>query len=171
MRAYREQIAICDTIVLSEIFTKVVLMPASRFWVSEERACIVIGKMMRGDSLHKMRPTTREMYLEIYRRVCSIKKEQPNKPLSEIVFQVVGQPAPQFYLTPDSARVIVTKIKRRFYEKNKKRLATHVQQHIKRQEVFPLLPFILLLHLWLACASLPFASLLEQWSVPPFRRN
>ena len=79
-------------------------------------------EMMRGDSLHKMRPTTREMYLEIYRRVCSIKKEQPNKPLSEIVFQVVGQPAPQFYLTPDSARVIVTKIKRRFYEKNKKRL-------------------------------------------------
>ena len=122
MRAYREQIAICDTIVLSEIFTKVVLMPASRFWVSEERACIVIGKMMRGDLLHKLRPTTREMYLEIYRRVCSIKKEQPNKPLSEIVFHVVGQPAPQFYLTPDSARVIVTKIKRRFYEKNKKRL-------------------------------------------------
>ena len=122
MRAYREQIAICNTIVLSEIFTKVVLMPASRFWVSEERACIVIGKMMRGDSLHKMRPTTREMYLEIYRRVCSIKKEQPDKPISEIVFQVVGQPAPQFYLTPDSARVIVTKIKRRFYENNKKRL-------------------------------------------------
>lgn len=122
MRAYRKQIEICNTIVISEIFSKVVLMPAERFWVSEERACIVIRRMMRGDTLHKMRPTTKEMYHEIYRRVCSIKKEQADKPLSEIIFHVVNQPAPKFYLTPDSARVIVTKIKRSIYQNNKKRL-------------------------------------------------
>lgn len=113
MRAYREQLSLCDSIILSDIFRKVVLMPSSRFWVSEERASIVVASMMKGDKLERMRPTTREMYKEIYKRVRKQKEEHADKSLSEIVFCVIRQPAPQFYLTPDSARVIVSRIKRK----------------------------------------------------------
>ena len=122
MRAYHEQIASCDTIVLSDIFRNVVEMPSARFWVSEERAAIVIAKMFRGDKLEKMRPNAREMYFEIYKRVVSEMETYPDKSIAEIVFQVIRQPAPKFYLTPDTARVIVTRIKREKYRHVFKRL-------------------------------------------------
>lgn len=122
MRAYHEQIASCDTIVLSDIFRNVVAMPSARFWVSEERAAIVIAKMFRGDKLEKMRPNAREMYFEIYKRVVSEMETYPDKSIAEIIFQVIRQPAPKFYLTPDTARVIVTRIKREKYRNVFKRL-------------------------------------------------
>lgn len=122
MRAYHEQIASCDTIVLSDIFRNVVEMPSARFWVSEERAAIVIAKMFRGDKLEKMRPNAREMYFEIYKRVVSEMETYPDKSIAEIIFQVIRQPAPKFYLTPDTARVIVTRIKREKYRNVFKRL-------------------------------------------------
>lgn len=122
MRAYHEQIASCDTIVLSDIFRNVVEMPSARFWVSEERAAIVIARMFRGDKLEKMRPNAREMYFEIYKRVVSEMETYPDKSIAEIIFQVIRQPAPKFYLTPDTARVIVTRIKREKYRNVFKRL-------------------------------------------------
>ena len=122
MRAYHEQLESCDTIVLSDIFRKVVAMPSERFWVSEERASIVIGSMLRGNKLEKMRHNAREIYFEIYKRVLSEREKYPDKSIGEIVFHVIRQPAPNFYLTPDSARVIVTRIKREKYSKVFKRL-------------------------------------------------
>lgn len=122
MRAYHEQIASCDTIVLSDIFRNVVEMPSARFWVSEERAAIVIARMFRGDKLEKMRPNAREMYFEIYKRVVSEMETYPDKSIAEIIFQVIRQSAPKFYLTPDTARVIVTRIKREKYRNVFKRL-------------------------------------------------
>ena len=122
MRAYHEQLASCDTIVLSDIFRKVVAMPSARFWVSEERAAVVIGSMLRGDKLEKMRTNAMEMYFEIYKRFISERGKYPDKSIAEIVFHVIRQPAPKFYLTPDSARVIVTRIKREKYSKVFKRL-------------------------------------------------
>lgn len=122
MRAYHEQLASCDTIVLSDIFRNVVEMPSARFWVSEERAAIVIARMFRGDKLEKMRPNAREMYFEIYKRVVSEMETYPDKSIAEIIFQVIRQPAPKFYLTPDTARVIVTRIKREKYRNVFKRL-------------------------------------------------
>lgn len=122
MRAYHEQIASCDTIVLSDTFRNVVAMPSARFWVSEERAAIVIARMFRGDKLEKMRPNAREMYFEIYKRVVSEMETYPDKSIAEIIFQVIRQPAPKFYLTPDTARVIVTRIKREKYRNVFKRL-------------------------------------------------
>ena len=122
MRAYHEQLASCDTIVLSDIFRNVVEMPSARFWVSEERSAIVIAKMFRGDKLEKMRPNAREMYFEIYKRVVSEMETYPDKSTAEIIFQVIRHPAPKFYLTPDTARVIVTRIKREKYRNVFKRL-------------------------------------------------
>ena len=122
MRAYHEQLESCDTIVLSDIFRNVVAMPSARFWVSEERAAVVIGCMLRGDELEKMRTNAREMYFEIYKRVVSEREKYPDKSIAEIVFNVIRQPAPKFYLTPDSARVIVTRLKREKYSNVFKRM-------------------------------------------------
>ena len=122
MRAYHEQLESCDTIVLSDIFRNVVAMPSARFWVSEERAAVVIGCMLRGDKVEKMRNNAREMYFEIYKRVVSEREKYPDKSIAEIVFHVIRQPAPKFYLTPDSARVIVTRLKREKYSNVFKRM-------------------------------------------------
>ena len=69
-----------------------------------------------------MRNNAREMYFEIYKRVVSEREKYPDKSIAEIVFHVIRQPAPKFYLTPDSARVIVTRLKREKYSNVFKRM-------------------------------------------------
>lgn len=120
MRAYLEQISCCRNIYLPRVFNAVVKMPSKRFWVSPERASIVIAEMSRGNKLPKMRPTKRAMYEEIYRRVMLLQSAHPEESLSQLVFQVVQEPAPQFYLTAGSAKVIICKA-RKFYFKRRLR--------------------------------------------------
>lgn len=122
MRAYREQLTQSKEVVsLPDVYRQVVDMPSKRFWVSEERATIVIGNIMKGHKLEKMRPTKREMFFEIYSRVCELKKKRPNDSIYDLVFDVVNQPAPKFYLTPGSAKVIIFKIKKQWYEERKRK--------------------------------------------------
>lgn len=121
LRAYR----LCETKTLykQSIYAMTVLMPARRFWVSEERATAVISQMLRGKTtIRWMRPNKRTMFAEIYRRVLRLMQEKPSEPLAHLVFEVVNSPAPQFYLTPGSAKIIICKIKRKWYEERKKKL-------------------------------------------------
>lgn len=122
MRAYLSQLSECDVIRLPQVFSHVVNMPSRRFWVSAERAAIVISNMMRGDTLPNMRMTKREMFYEIYRRVLELQKMYPNKSIYELAFIVVQEPAPKFYLTAGSAKVIIYRIKKQWYEKKARRL-------------------------------------------------
>lgn len=122
MRAYIEQIDSCDQIHLPKVFSRVVNMPSKRFWVSPERASIVISNMMRGDNLASMRPTKREMFFEIYKRVLELKALYPKKTIYQLTCIVVQQEAPKFYLTAGSAKVIICKIKKKWYAKRMQRL-------------------------------------------------
>lgn len=106
---------------LPEIYRLTVMQPAERFWVSEERASIVISSIMKGDKLTKMRPTKKKMYLEIYRRVKGMREMNPGESLYSLVFDVVNSPAPEFYITPGSAKVIIHKIKHKWYEERKRK--------------------------------------------------
>lgn len=117
MRAYRQQIVGRKEIVLADVFRSLVEMPSKRFWVSEERARIVIGKLHQGDDLSDMRPNKREMFKEIYKRTLLVKAEHPGMSIGEAVYKVVHSPAPKFYLTPQSARVIFFKVKKQWYKK------------------------------------------------------
>lgn len=117
MRAYCKQIEGRAVVVLSEVFRALVNMPSKRFWVSEERAAIVVSDMMRGATLENMRPQKREMFQEIYRRTLAMMRDNPSLPLSVAVGRVVRQPAPRFYLTPQSARIIFYRIKDKWYKK------------------------------------------------------
>lgn len=117
-KAYRHAIANTKAhISLREVCRTVANTPCPRFWVSEERASIVISNIYKGQYiLDNMRPRTREMYMEIFRRVDNLRTTHPNTPLYDLVFQVVNSPAPKFYLTPESVAVIICHIKRGRYK-------------------------------------------------------
>lgn len=121
MRAYKEQISSCDNVYLPSLLARVVKMPSKRFWVSAERASIIISEMRRGNKLTNMRPTKRAMFDEIYQRVMILKKAHPEQPYSQLVFEVIQEPAPQFYLTPQSAKVIICKARKAWHEKHLRR--------------------------------------------------
>lgn len=122
MRAYKEQLASHENKDLQSVLNRVVEMPSKRFWVSEERAAIVISEMMRGKGLKVKGKVKREMYNEIYRRVVELQKSHPGMSVYDLTFMVVTGPAPKFYLTPGSAKVIIHKVKKQWYEERKRRL-------------------------------------------------
>lgn len=116
MRAYREKLAEASIIVMPVIFELVAESPASRFWVSEERAAIVISTMAAGKPMPRMRRNKREMFKEIYRRFIIMKQEFPDKSVYELVTNIVNQPAPKFYLTPRTVGEFIYRIKNGWYD-------------------------------------------------------
>lgn len=122
MSVYHRFISSCSTIRLRELMEYIVNSPSQRFWVSEERASIVISSMMKGENLSGMSRMKREMFTEIHRRVMAMADKNPDMPLSEIVYEVIRQPAPRFYLTPGSAKVIIHKIKKKWFEERRRKL-------------------------------------------------
>lgn len=118
MRAFRDAVTRHDFINIEIISEEIVNTPCSRFWVSEERAMVVVCAINKGmNVLDTMRPTKREMFIEIHRRVMQLRKERNNATLFELVCKVVNSPAPKFYMTPRSAMETIYKIKKGFYNK------------------------------------------------------
>ena len=118
MSAFRKAIADRPFIDITEVSEAIVNMPCSRFWVSEERAMVVVTAMLKGKPiLAAMRPTKREMFQEIYNRVLRLRASRPDAPISILVSQVVNSPAPKFYMRPRCAMEIIYKIKKGFYKK------------------------------------------------------
>ena len=99
------------------------LMPSRRFGVSDIRAALIISAMMRGKTdLSTMCPLKKEMYEEIYNRVFKLQEECPELTISELCAKVIAQPAPKFYLTPGSAKVMVCKARKQWIQEKWKRL-------------------------------------------------
>lgn len=117
MRAFREQLAKARFVVMPNIFELVAGSAASRFWVSEERATIVISAMIAGKPLPRMRSNKREMFEEIYRRYLLAREKNPQKSVYELVSKIVNQPAPKFYLTPRTVGEFIYRIKNGWYDK------------------------------------------------------
>ncbi len=111
LSAFKAQLHLLGTVPLQEVFTRAAMSPASRFWVSEKRALIVVSKMMKGDRIVSMNPKKREMFFEIYRRVKRIYDEEPGITLTEATFRAVNSQAPEFYLTPKSARAMIYRLR------------------------------------------------------------
>ena len=126
LSAYQKIIKVRDNIRLSEIEQKLAKSPSRRFWVSEDRAYIVILDMLKGKTLDNMIPTRKAMYQEIFRRFQIHKSNEPQLSNMEIIKRVCVEKAPSFYLTPQSIHVILSRVrkeeKQRCYEIRKKRL-------------------------------------------------
>ncbi len=116
MRVYRQKLAEAKIIVMPVIFEQVAESPASRFWVSEERAAIVISAMATGKPMPRMRSNKREMFEEIYRRYLIMRDDYPDKSVYELVTKIVNQPAPKFYLTPRTVGEFIYRIKNGWYD-------------------------------------------------------
>ena len=110
---YRRLIADTKHIDYKDIYRQLVMQPSKRFWVSEERAEYVVSAMISGKPITGMRPNKMEMFCEIYRRAVRLLNERPRRSIADVVSEVVNQEAPQFYLTPESARVILIKAKKK----------------------------------------------------------
>ena len=126
MRAYDEYISSCDYVRMPEVYASIVNMKARRFWVSDVRATKVVYSMFRGVPLKNMRPLKREMFEEIFRRVVAMKEQHPEMSIKSCCCIVVAQPAPKFYLTPGSAKIMVCKSRKKWINEKLKRL--HVLQ-------------------------------------------
>lgn len=116
MRVYREKLSEASIIVMPVIFELVAQSPSSRFWVSEERAAIVISAMAAGKPIPRMRKNKREMFEEIFRRFVVMHEQQPDKSVYELVALIVNQPAPKFYLTARTVGEFIYRIKNGWYE-------------------------------------------------------
>lgn len=116
MKVYRNKLAEASAIVMPVIFQQVADSPASRFWVSEERAAVVISSMAAGKPMSRMRKNKREMFEEIYRRYLIMREDNPNGPICELVAKIINQPAPKFYLTPRTVGEFICRIKNGWYD-------------------------------------------------------
>lgn len=122
MEEYDRYIASCDYIRMSDVFAHIVNQPCPRFWVSDIRAAVVIARMFKGDALLGMRQSKREMFHEIFSRVCRLREMHPSSSIFQLVAEVIAQPAPKFYLTPGSAKIMVYKAKKQWYAQKKQRM-------------------------------------------------
>lgn len=113
LKTFRKQCANASTIILKDILQNTVNSPSPRFWVSEERAANVVSKIISGKPvLLTMRPTKREMFSEIHRRVIELKKQHPDWILCELVQKVITSPAPKFYMEANSLKRILCTIRK-----------------------------------------------------------
>ena len=113
LRVYKQALLRKDLTQHDEILKATVMTPAQRFYVSEERAVRVVNQWLAKQCSSKMLPMQRMMYAEIVRRVKALRRQRPNERINRLVWEVIAQPAPRFYLTEKSAYVILRKIKKR----------------------------------------------------------
>lgn len=112
---------------MPKIFEQVANSPCSRFWVSEERAAIVISTLLAAKVIPNMRKNKREMFDEIFRRFLIARGQYPEKSIYALAIMVVNQPAPKFYMTPRTVGELIYRIKNGWYEKQFNRYKNYSQ--------------------------------------------
>jgi hypothetical protein len=99
-----------------EAWEKIARHPAPRFYISAKQAHDKLRKMAVGDfaEVDKMSPEKRRMYYTLYERMQEMaqKKEMIGKSLNFMCPFLVGQPAPEFYLSPQTVGHIFNNCKR-----------------------------------------------------------
>lgn len=127
MRVYQEKLSKAGYIVMPKIFEQVANSPCSRFWVSEERAAIVISTLLAGKVVPNMRRNKREMFDEIFHRFLIAREQYPEKSIYTLAIMVVNQPAPKFYMTPRTVGELIYRIKNGWYDKQFNRYKDYSQ--------------------------------------------
>lgn len=108
VETFRRLVSQCAGIRIPELMQRVVTEPCARFWVSEERATIVVGAMLRGREVTRsMGSGKRRMFAEIFRRVSALRANDGGAPLVRLVRQVICSPAPEYYMSPRSAQNVI----------------------------------------------------------------
>lgn len=83
--------------------------PCSRFWVDPDRARDILSRYRRDPrALDSMLPGRKAMYLELYARYQEIQKANPGMSMIGCVSIAVFSRAPQFFISPATARSIIS---------------------------------------------------------------
>ena len=107
-RNFMEVLRTSRDVPLRDMFKIAASRRSSRFWVSEGRAAIVIGSLMRTGRLPaQMIETRRRMFEEIFRRVQAKMAADPALCMTHAVNAVIYEEAPEFYLTEEGAKSII----------------------------------------------------------------
>lgn len=87
----------------------IVREPAPCFFISAKRAAILVAQINAHISLINTRPTYRRMAWQLWRNLNKYEKEHPDdhSTLQRKMEILVDEPAPEFYISPMSTRLIL----------------------------------------------------------------
>lgn len=105
MREYRKYVQLVSVVNMEECFDYISRQTAERFYISEERAFVVISAILNGKQI-TTNPNRNAMFKEILVRVKKYMASNKGCGLKDAIFHVVNQPAPSFYITPGSIKMI-----------------------------------------------------------------
>lgn len=92
---------------IDDIFPCLAQIPARRFYITEERALILLNQYERNGAWPAAMNKRRIMMMEEIRsRVKALMLKRPKLSLRDAVYEVVNSTAPNYYLTPRSIRTI-----------------------------------------------------------------
>lgn len=115
MAAYRRVIGSNDVLSNSEYYHKIVNTPTSRFFISLQRAYMMLVNVRKNilvlDKISM--PLKREMYKEIYRRFIVRRKYDDVSSDKEILSKVINSQAPRFYISARSAELLINNLRKK----------------------------------------------------------
>jgi len=109
-----------------DVIHNTVNSPASRYWVSLERACDVVYQMKKGQPFTVKKHNSRRLYESIYNRYVERSIENPDIPIKHLVAEIIEEPAPCFALTPQSASLLINRIQKKQWYIERRRLLRHL---------------------------------------------
>lgn len=93
--------------------------PAPRFFIDSRTASLLLGKIHSKEFLMGLHPSSRRMLLHLNEKYARYLHEHPKCTLSRerIMEFLVEEPAPEFYITAESARKIIRKAVKKVRER------------------------------------------------------
>lgn len=119
-------------ICLTDVLKEVVKHPAKRFYVSSRRAHEIIVRIRNGEDV-KLSPERERMFHCIMELVEEQEAKYNDKPLKHIIEDIIDQPAPEFYLKPSSAKIILHHERRRQKDMQQLRMESRRKRMEKRR--------------------------------------
>ena len=91
-----------------EVMKKTVKTPASRFWVDPDRARDIMSRIEKDpESISSMKPERQRMYMALYKRYEQLRRQYPSDPKIKPASMALFSAAPEFFLSPATARSII----------------------------------------------------------------
>ena len=109
--AYNDAISHNDFKTQEDAFEYVRTHPAPRFFIEPEFCTTVICRMLRNEPMGIKGEHQRRKFNELFRRYKEFLAENPTYPSIVICSIIVNEPAPEFFISTRSVRLIVSRQK------------------------------------------------------------
>lgn len=91
---------------LKDVLPRTVCQPAKKFYISSRNAMEMVVRLRNGEIID-MTPERSRLFRNIMDLVAEQELKKPGTPLRNIIEEVIDMPAPEFYLKPSSAKIIL----------------------------------------------------------------